>query len=252
MKIINYDDLSTLNDVLKNAENEDKSEIPALIQKNLGLLESPPAREALRFIRSVKKMDGAGEGVIATAIKTAAISIEHLGKEDIETINQLKEVDETLYKQTLANWIAHHKIPIKELDLTEDQMLALAPHLTYLDLTDGKYDYFNNTLQSCLFTEEFIAKLLENSQKLNEIVLKNCNIGTAVFSRFSKTNSLQSLVIENCPAFNQQLPDGLNSLQKLVVWSCRAYNQKLPDGLKSLQSLKIRKCDALNQLLPDQ
>ena len=199
-----------------------------------------------------------GEGLLTIARKTAALSFNHLSQQRMEdsctTIRKLNEFDHGLYLETFANWVNHQKIPIKKLGLSEDEMLELVPRLTYLDLTDGEYVRFGR-LEDCTFTEEFVGKLLEKSQKLNYLLIRKCNIDGTALSRLKNSDKIKYLEINTCPNFNQKLPDLMPKLEKLIIREC-PFNQKLPDQLPNLVELRITgsvfgQCP-FNQKLPDQ
>ena len=161
----------------------------------------------------------------------------------MEIFCKLKVLNTNLYKQSLANWISNKKIPIKQLNLSEKEMLEIAPWLTYLDLTDvniwsGK---------KCTFTEDFIGKLLENSQNLKSLFIENSKLEGSTFSHFKGMLNLQHLTISHCLFFNQKL-EGLQNLQQLTISNCKDFNQKL-EGMQNLQQLKISYCHSFNEKL---
>src|SRR5262249_2695832 len=149
------------------------------------------------------------------------------------------------YKETVANWISDQKIPLKKLGLSNKELVDLAPFLTYLDLTDGRYDA-NDVLIDCIFTEQFIGNLLKNSSNCEHLIISHCNITGKALNQFKTAQKLQALTISNCPEFNQPLPT-LNGLHKLTIMSCHKFNQKFPASMDKLETLGIMRCMSFNQ-----
>src|SRR5262249_34997102 len=132
------------------------------------------------------------------AIQNAVNSLTKLSKHRIERsmniLNALKEHAPSEFFPVLAKWISSEEIPIKSLGLSEETLLALAPELTHLDLTD---DF--------TYTDEFIGELLKCTRSLKVLIIKNSNINKG-FSRLENSEHLERLIIDNCPKFDCHLP----------------------------------------------
>ena len=274
MQVNKFSELVSLNDYLEGTTSSLKGSLEGgwqddglkakleavmvVIHENESLLREGPPDQTIRFIKNVKQFTefvvNAPESpekqvLLRATTKTITVSFNILGKDDINgtmvTIRDLQKIDQELYKQSLANWISHNQIPIKQLNLTEKEMLEVVPLLTFLDLTDDK----NRTCKNCTFTEDFIGNLLENSRNLKHLIIKNSKMDGSAFARFKETQNLLQLTIKACPAFNQKLV-GMHYLQQLTICDCGAFNQKL-EGMSNLQQLTLSSCNVFNQKLEE-
>ena len=139
-EIRTFTNLTSFNDALSNLsatiavkwEGRQVSELKSnldvaqeMIQNNQSLLNGRENPETIRFIKTAKQLSevmksaGADNQSLATSIKTSAFSLE-----SIESIHQLKDIDNTLYLQTLAYKVntndVSSAITLKSLDLSKE------------------------------------------------------------------------------------------------------------------------------------
>lgn len=218
--------------------------------------------DTIDFMKSIKTikelrdnscpLEGGGEEEFQKVFKATTVLFENLGIENLDqsksTIQEIKKVDSSIYYQVLAGWIEKKKIPLKDLKMSEEEILELAPYLTYLNLSDGN----TSSLEDCTFKADFIGKLLEKSESLNELVIIRCKISGSEISRLKNVDKLQNLTIQDCKDFQDCLPEEMRSLKSLEILDCRLYNQKLPQELPNLTSLTLNGCEAFNQKLSEE
>jgi hypothetical protein len=170
----------------------------------------------------------------------------------------------------LARRIAADEIPLHKLNLSEKKMLKLAPHLTYLHLTDEKRGI--KAIVSSDRINEFVGKLLKKAKNLTFLRINLREFDGSAFARFKNVKQLQVLQVINAIYYNLPLPMGMEALENLYLFGLDEYNQPLPEGLdslkhlefaelkiydqriprklKGLESLKVRWCAAYNQKMP--
>lgn len=135
-----------------------------------------------------------------------------------------------IYLSVLACIVAVQKLTMKQLNFSEEEMLELAPHLTYLVIDEG-----NN---------EFIEKLLTRTQKLRHLCVKDHDSNGSFLSKLKNLDRLKTLEFENCPNLNFPLPNGLSALLKLTFSGCGRYNQPPPMGMDKLEIFGVNDCSS--------
>src|SRR5262249_54270857 len=159
--------------------------------------------DTVSFIKEVKNLshlikgDYQTAGYLDTAMKTALISLTKLSKDvnqSMSVLNAMKEIDQNLYYQSVANWVNSQQIPIKKLGLPEKTLLEIAPWLTYLEIRDGEYAEESGDLINCTYTDNFIGELLARTQKLTHLHVEFSKMKNAL-ARLKNTEHLQELTI---------------------------------------------------------
>lgn len=250
---VSIQNFSQLNDYLEKADNklhqkpEKASAIHEKIQQvlrdHLNVVNGAEFTEVRRFIHSIKHVASPSDNLEKLAIDSVVAAVGALGLEDI---HKYKELDETLYYQSLANHISTNKLPLKSLNLSDREMLKVAPWITYLDLTDSR----TGRITESTFTDSFIQRFLDNTTQLKSLILKNSKITGAALSQVATLEALKNLKhleITFCPAFNQNI-QGLPNLKTLKIEVCAAFNGRITD-LPSLKELKLLYCETFNHSL---
>lgn len=244
---------SQLNDYLEKADNKlhQKPEkasavhekIQLVLRDHLNVVNGAEFTEVRRFIHSIKHVASPSDNLEKLAIDSVVAVSGSLG---LDEIHKYKELDETLYYQSLANHISNNKRPLKSLNLSDREMLKVAPWVTYLDLTDVR----TGRRAEGTFTDAFIQRFLENATQLKSLILKNSKITGTAFSNIAVLEALKNLKhleIKFCPAFNQNI-QGLPHLKTLKIETCAAFNGRITD-LPSLKELKLLHCETFNHSL---
>ncbi|MFV0340773.1 MAG: U-box domain-containing protein [Parachlamydiaceae bacterium] len=240
---ISVHNFAQLNDYLEKAEGKlrtrpdkelaTREKIERFVSENLGLVSGADIQEVARFLQSVKRIEatGKGEGLVKTAIDAVANSAKHLNPKEIR---EFKGLDEALYYESLGVYISDQKKSIESLGLSSEELLKVAPWITYLDLRNSTLSY------------AFVDRLLEHAENLNTLILAHSGIDGAVLLLLNK---LETLDIYHCDAFNQSIY-GLEHLKKLTIHDCEVFNQSIHD-LPNLVSLSIVNCPNFNHSVRD-
>lgn len=218
----------------EDQENSLNTKIHGLISQNREKLASAtrdPGTQKALAISVLKLMNAIGRlGSKAGKVATAAASLSKIilglpsnSKEEVgrtvDIFNALISQGEPGAKQSFANWIAYTRKSLSELGLSKEELLEIAPHLTYLN-----FDV--NT-----FSQEEVHKIISECKSLEMLVLETgCLITTPTFPESLRSLSLvANQNLHKVPSLNKGLKDfNCSGNENLVVLP-----SELPNSLET-------------------
>jgi hypothetical protein len=236
---------------LQVATNSDQyQEMLNIFQNNLSILhESTDAQQTIRFIKLAKDLsnyinenDTQGNKLLETAFKTAITSLTHFDATSITDhnaiLNEINTINRDLYLQTMSEWINNKKIPLSQLSMTKEELIELAPKLTYVNFDRMDID------------DTFLNEFLQQAKMIEVLSLKKCHGIIHGLQNLSQCEKLKKIKITNCYNFNSKLPNDMPNLTSLSVKDCNRFNEALPANMPELTNFHLSGCNAFNQPLP--
>lgn len=200
--------------------------IRGVVENSLSLLGNSEDHKVIEFSGYVIKLIDVAKkgrfepGFLNTIIQIASISLDKLklinDQRNIELKIPVSFLRESIMNSKTACGINEYEIDIKAifLEYSENQIIELAPWLTYINLTDGKIGD-----KIFKFTDEFINKLLQKANKVETLIIENSSIDGTAFKSIEKLDTLEKLIIRKCPNFNHSLPE-MPKLKMLEIQEC--------------------------------
>lgn len=185
----------------------------------------------------------------------------YLGKDSIGAVREILRGNPSQGFRLMAQWIELNQIPLRELDLTNEEFLGIAPLLKYVDLKEYQFPISTDESIRQLkkdegiqqltdeeirqFKDEFIQQFISRFKKA-EILNIECN---EIISTIPLLPNLTDLNCSECRHLTV-LPNNLNNLQELTCIDCKLLTA-IPIGLTSLNWLQCHNCIALDSLPND-
>ncbi len=243
----NYNNLTKFNndfDAIRQGEAQSDPNIAKALESCVSILEESAPNEVVRFLNNVTTIHPSSEeesAILKSIKKIAALDLCRFSKEDIPgSLSEINKInDPELKKRALGSWISENKISIKKLNLSEEEMVALGPYLTYLNLEDGVYNDNTGSIDNASFSEEFIKRLLENSPKLSGLNIMDSKIEGSCLQSLSNNSRLVYVGLGSCPNLTS-FPGRLPECKWFACCGCDALTT-LPE-LPKCQSLQSLKC----------
>lgn len=254
-------------DQVKNDPSKVKTIFENILQ-NRTLYEQADSNETVRFIQCLYKAQI--EPVNRICVEILGIAVKGIAL-DLEAIRKLKEIDFTLYQQSLGTFIStNDNRSIGALGLTKEEVLDAAPHITKLYINGSEEDY----------PDEFLGTLFQKMEKITDLGIENSSITGVSFAELKKAN-LVNLRFYDCGKFNfpihdfpnleeldlilvddfvfdvQNMPkltymnlhginndislDQFSELETLIITSCPEFSNPI-EGFLKLQTLIVHSC----------
>lgn len=174
--------------------------------------------------------------ILKTMMVALNVHLTNTFSEELE-LYLAKETDyETLWAKIVCEWIYRQRIPINDLNISEEDILKIASHLTYLHLKKSRY------------SDSFIQKLLEAAENVKWLIMEEELITTFKGRSFKCWDKLIALSISHCPVFKGELPSQMPRLESLELNFNPVFNSSLP-SMPRLGKLEIKYCSSFNQPL---
>ncbi len=212
----------------------DLSQIPAYL-KNYGnaMQTSRSLTEKMRFIHLIGTLkqqfqDKESLHIFQECEKTAAFALCQLSSVDPKSYQfavDLKQANQELYYQAVADWINLQDIPLFKFDFHEDEIRFIAPFLRKVRVAKQ--------------SKSFLDALLRYATKLESLHIEKMSVGDVLQKNAINLPFLKHLTISECQDFNELI--AVNSLSTVKIFCCPNFNQPL-DTLINLEELEIFDC----------
>lgn len=151
---------------------------------------------------------------------------------NLEVFSKLKEQNFQNIPEMLAKWIQFGLTPISKFNFSKEELLELAPFLTYLSIDTEK------------FTNEDIHEIVSKCSKLQDLVITSDSITQLPTSWPPNLASLNLSMCHNLEEINE-LPEGLKTFKGT---SCKMLN-RLPKKLpESMEIFNCGGCEHVSEL----
>ncbi len=229
----------------------------ATLFNNRSLFESHSVQQnsgiATRIINFVEHAYQFGVENVDTAMKVMALFLSFIPI-NTHTLNlvrllNLEMFPREYYLDAVVDAINKNHYSIFSFDLSKDEILSIAPRLTYLRIQSTDDDKLFPIKNFDVLDEEFLAELLSKATNLNELIFSGIDIEGSCLKDIRCPERLHKLVFFDTN-FNSPLSEGMDNLESLKLISCDYYNFPFPDDLYSLRKLTLFDCPKFDQQVP--